>query len=136
MFCIISKELMVFCEISFVSLSSCYIIDSYVIFDLITVLYMCLTLLNETFHVNAINFVNANVWLIILSWSFSIWGSQFNFVSICIQQSFHSIILMIFTLSECRSISSYTKFTILIANMQNCDLLSNIVVFCDDQLYE
>ena len=65
------------------SLNSCHIIDLYVIFDLIIVLYICLLLLNETFYVNAINFVNVNVWLIILFCSFSIWDSHFNFVSIC-----------------------------------------------------
>ena len=61
LFCIIVKALIVFCEINFVFLNSCHIIDSYVIFDRIIVLYMCLTLLNVTFHVNAINFVSVNV---------------------------------------------------------------------------
>ena len=36
---------------------------------------------------------------------------------------------MILTLSKCRSISSHTKFIILISNMQNCDFSSNIITF-------
>ena len=57
----IVKALIDFCETNFVSLSSCHIIDLYVILDQIIVLYMCLTLLNVILHVNAINFVSASV---------------------------------------------------------------------------
>ena len=83
LFCMIAKALIVFCETNFVSLSSCHIIDSYVIFDRIIVLYMCLTLLNVTFHVNAINFVSVNVCFVILSCNFLTCDLHFNFVSIC-----------------------------------------------------
>ena len=75
--------MIVFCETNFVFLNSCHIIDSYVILDLIIVLYMCLILLNVTFHVNAINFVSVNVWFVILSCNFLTCDSYFNFVSIC-----------------------------------------------------
>ena len=83
LFCIIVKALIVFCEINFVFLNSCHIIDSYVIFDRIIVLYMCLTLLNVTFHVNAINFVSVNVWFVILFCNFLTCDFHFNFVFIC-----------------------------------------------------
>ena len=83
LFCIIVKTLIVFCEINFVFLNSCHIIDSYVILDRIIVLYMCLTLLNVTFHVNAINFVSVNVWFVILFCNFLTCDSHFNFVFIC-----------------------------------------------------
>ena len=83
LFCIIVKALIIFCEINFVFLSSCYIIDSYVIFDRIIVLYMCLTLLNVILHVNAINFVSANVWFVILSCNFLTCDFHFSFVFIC-----------------------------------------------------
>ena len=83
LFYMIAKALIVFCEIDFVFLSSCYIIDSYVIFDRIIVLYMCLTLLNVILYVNAINFVSANVWFVILSCNFLTCDFHFNFVSIC-----------------------------------------------------
>ena len=83
LFCMIAKALIVFCEINFVFLSSCHIIDSYVIFDRIIVLYMCLTLLNVIFHVNAINFVSVNVWFVILFCNFLTCDFYFNFVSIC-----------------------------------------------------
>ena len=53
------------------------------IFDLIIVLYMCLTLLNVTSHVDAVNFVSASVWFVILFWIFLTWDSHFNFVFIC-----------------------------------------------------
>ena len=59
MFCIIVKTLIVFCEINFVFLSLYYIIELYIIFDRIIVFYMCITLLNVMFHINALNFVSA-----------------------------------------------------------------------------
>ena len=83
LFCMIAKTLIVFCEINFVFLSSCYIIDLYMILDRIIVLYMCLTLLNVTLYVNAINFVSVNVWFVILSCNLLTCDFHFNFVSIC-----------------------------------------------------
>ena len=81
--CIIAKALIVFCEINFVFLSSCHIIDLYVIFDQNLVLYMCLILLNVIFYVNAINFVSVNVWFVILFCNFLTCDFYFNFVFIC-----------------------------------------------------
>ena len=83
LFYMIAKALIVFCEINFVFLNSCHIIDSYVIFDRIIVLYICLTLLNVIFHVNTINFVNVNVWFVILFCNFLTCDFYFNFVFIC-----------------------------------------------------
>ena len=83
LFCIIAKTLIVFCEMNFVFLNSCYIINLYVILDRIIVLYMCLILLNVISHVNAINFVSVSVWFVILSCNFLTCNSHFNFVFIC-----------------------------------------------------
>ena len=77
-----TKALIVFCEINFVFLNSCYIIDSYIILDRIIALNMCLILLNVTFYVNAINFVN-DVWFVILFYNFLTCDFHFNFVFIC-----------------------------------------------------
>ena len=51
------------------------------------------------------------------------------FAVVTFRQFFHFMILMILTLSECRSISSHTKLIILISNMQNCDFSSDIIAF-------
>ena len=61
LFYITAKALIAFYEINFVFLNSSHTIHLYVIFDRIIVLYICLILLNVTFYVNAINFVNVNI---------------------------------------------------------------------------
>ena len=45
--------------------------------------FVCVFLFNETFYMNAINFFDVNVWLIILIFNFLIYNFYFNFVFIC-----------------------------------------------------
>ena len=63
--------------------NSGYIIKSYIIFNLIIALNICLLLLNKTFYVNTINFVNVNIWLIILFCNLLTCSFYLNFVFIC-----------------------------------------------------
>jgi energy-converting hydrogenase Eha subunit E len=65
------------------SCDACHVLNSYVIIDLTIAVYTCLVFLKQTFHVDAMKRVNANICVVIFSWIFLTYESYLNLISNC-----------------------------------------------------
>jgi hypothetical protein len=83
-FCKSMKFLMNFMNEFERSCDACHVLNLYVMIDLTIVVYTCLVFLKQTFHVDAMKRVNANICVVIFSWIFLTCEFHLSLMSSCI----------------------------------------------------
>jgi hypothetical protein len=82
-FCKLMRFLMNFMNEFERSCDACLVLNSYVMIDLTIAVYTCLVFLKQTFHVDAVKRVNANICVVLFSWIFLTCESHLNLMSSC-----------------------------------------------------